>query len=312
MSDLFVTVAICTWNHCNSLRNTLTSLQDMEVPADIKWEVLIVNNNCTDDTDSVIASFSDTLPIRTVLETQQGLSFARNRAVAEARGNFILWTDDDVIVSPRWLAAYADAYRAWPDAAVFGGPIFPELEEKQQAWLLRAIKHENIAGAFAFREFGPEYIKLTLEGNKIPYGPNFAVRAKEQQKFLYDPGLGRVATSDVRGEEVDVIQRILKSGAEGRWVPDAPVQHVIPEHMQTVGSLRRYYVGQGRFQVRVQLGFKSKPLFGAPRWLWRAAITTHIKYTLNRLFAKPEIWSQDLRRAAIFRGQLLEYWRIRR
>ena len=54
-----ITIAICTWNRSKSLRATLLSLQQLVVPSDVDWELLIVNNGCTDDTDKVIKQFAD-------------------------------------------------------------------------------------------------------------------------------------------------------------------------------------------------------------------------------------------------------------
>src|SRR5437773_636743 len=95
---MFLTIAICTFNRAESLRRTLRSLAALRVPDYVDWEIVVVNNNCTDHTEDVIAAFSDRLPIRRELELQSGLSWARNRAVHTAQGNYIVWIDDDVVV----------------------------------------------------------------------------------------------------------------------------------------------------------------------------------------------------------------------
>src|SRR5690349_14130582 len=102
---MMITVAICSLNRAESLRRTLTSLTAMRIPADLAWETLVVNNEGTDHTDQVIDSFVGRLPIRRAMEPRRGLSNARNRAIDEARGDYIIWTDDDVVVDPSWLAA---------------------------------------------------------------------------------------------------------------------------------------------------------------------------------------------------------------
>jgi glucosyl-dolichyl phosphate glucuronosyltransferase len=135
-----VTVAICTWNRDHLLRQTLEEMTRLAVPAGLVWELLVVNNNCTDDTDGVIAAFAKRLPIRRLFESQPGLSHARNRAIAEAAGDYVVWTDDDVLVSPEWLAAYARAFARRPDAAVFGGPVapwFPTTPPPRAGWSAR-------------------------------------------------------------------------------------------------------------------------------------------------------------------------------
>src|SRR6516165_2736912 len=124
---MFVTVAICTRNRAGSLRRTLESLAALQIPGDLTWEIVIVHNS-TDHTDDVINKYLERLPVRRVLETRAGLSNARNQAVDTAKGEYIVWTDDDVIVDPGWLSAYAAAFRRWPEAAVFGGRIKPRYE----------------------------------------------------------------------------------------------------------------------------------------------------------------------------------------
>ncbi len=120
-----VTVAICTWNRAELLDQTLTRMHTLRIPADLEWELLVVNNNCSDNTDAVIAIHQGVLPVRRVFETKPGLSNARNCAAAAARGDLIVWTDDDVLVDEGWLTAVVGAARRYPHAAAFGGPIEP-------------------------------------------------------------------------------------------------------------------------------------------------------------------------------------------
>src|SRR5512134_131488 len=101
-----LTVAICTWNRGELLRKTLEQMTELVVPPGVTWELLVVNNNSTDHTDAVAAGFRRRLPLRYLVEPTPGKSNACNLAVREARGDYILWTDDDVLVSPQWLAAY--------------------------------------------------------------------------------------------------------------------------------------------------------------------------------------------------------------
>ena len=86
-----VTVAICTWNRSPLLRTTLERMTELVVPADTAWEILVVNNNCTDDTDQVVAEFEGRLPIRMVNEPAPGKSHALNRATDDAAGRYLLY-----------------------------------------------------------------------------------------------------------------------------------------------------------------------------------------------------------------------------
>ena len=77
-----LTVALCTWNRCALLRETLESLSSLSIPDGIEWDIVVVNNNSTDDTEAVLKSFRSRLPLRPVFEPRQGISPARNAAIA--------------------------------------------------------------------------------------------------------------------------------------------------------------------------------------------------------------------------------------
>ncbi len=103
------TIAICTYNRSSLLDKTFAQLRHLDVAGCGEWEILVVNNNCSDDTDAVIQRHSDVLPLRRLSEPRPGKSYAANLAVQEARGDVILWIDDDVLVDPGWLGAYVRA-----------------------------------------------------------------------------------------------------------------------------------------------------------------------------------------------------------
>jgi glycosyltransferase involved in cell wall biosynthesis len=167
---VIIIVAICTLNRDESPRRTLRSLAEMNVPDDLVWEVVVVNNNCTDDTDMVIEAFADgQLPIRRGFQPRRGLSLARNRAVDRAKGDYIAWIDDDVIVEPGQLAAYADSFRRWSEAAIFVGPITPQFIPPLPKWFADAEPYLS-GRVFARRDVDKEG-EILLAEERIPYGP---------------------------------------------------------------------------------------------------------------------------------------------
>src|SRR5262245_48553854 len=121
-----ISVCICTYNRSESLQRTLESLAAQPNANSSATELLIVDNNCTDDTCQIVEAFRLSLPVRRAIEDRQGLAHARNRAVTESRGDILLFTDDDVRFGPCWLAAYEDAIRRFPDADYFGGRVLPD------------------------------------------------------------------------------------------------------------------------------------------------------------------------------------------
>lgn len=147
---MLTTVVICTYNRSKLLNDTLAQFRQLDMGECRDWEILVVNNNCSDDTDAVIQAHSRHLPLRRLWEPRPGKSYAANLAVLEARGDLILWTDDDVLVDKDWLKAYVEAGRAFPQVSFFGGPISPWFESQPPVWL---VKHLTmISACFAIRE----------------------------------------------------------------------------------------------------------------------------------------------------------------
>ena len=84
------TVIICTYNRSNNLPNCLKALEDQQNVEELDWEVLVVDNNSSDDTKEVVRNFADNskIKIRYVHEKQQGLNYARNLGMVEARWSY--------------------------------------------------------------------------------------------------------------------------------------------------------------------------------------------------------------------------------
>lgn len=219
----------------------LASACALEACAETAWELLVIDNGEGDEAAKVVEGFAGRLPIRRVIEPVPGLSHARNRGVAEAKGRHICWTDDDVVLDPGWLRAYAVAFRRFPQAVVFGGRVLPEPEQPSPAWFEGARDHWRLLGVMAHRDMGDTITPVTHEGGRTPYGANFAVRADAQRRFPYNPELGVAPGRGRVGEESDVIYRLLKEGGVGWWIPEAKVRHVIPLARQSWSHFIQYY-----------------------------------------------------------------------
>jgi hypothetical protein len=236
---MLVTVAICTRDRAPDLAETLTALADMTVDPAIAWEVLVVDNGSQaglpepGDTQRTAESFRDRLPLRVVHAARPGLSHARNHAVAEARGDYICWTDDDVTVGRDWITAYVEAFRRHPHDVVFGGPITATLVGPFAGHADRW----SVAGACALRPTMGERAIGQGDGD-LPWGANYAVRTDAQRRHAYDPALGKAPGQPRLGEETDMIRRMLRAGGTGHWVPDAAVRHRIGPARQTIIALR--------------------------------------------------------------------------
>ncbi len=283
---MLVTVAICTWNRAKLLDRTLAELHRQIVPDGVAWELVLVDNNCVDDTAAVAEKHAGALPIRRVVETKQGHSHARNRAIDEARGELILWTDDDVLASENWIAEYVRVAREFPDAGYFGGRVSPwyaaEIPVETTAFLDANI--ELLAPVFSLKDYG-DAVRPFAPGEG-PFGANMGFRADVQRRFRFDPKFGRVKAGLIGADEVSVVRAIQNAGVPGVWIGTTEIQHYIPPERTTPGHFWRYFEALGRTQVRLDGVAPAPTLFGRPRWAvlgsWRARVRSWLGRQLGR------------------------------
>lgn len=145
-----VSIILCTRNRAPNLKQTLEAFAKVSVPDEITADLWVVDNGSTDDTASVIAaSRLPNLPVRGVCETQPGLSAARNRGIAETKGDIILFTDDDVRPMPDWIAGMCRPILSGEAHAVAGSVrLAPYLERSwmtptHRNWLAEATPPQN-------------------------------------------------------------------------------------------------------------------------------------------------------------------------
>jgi glycosyltransferase involved in cell wall biosynthesis len=299
---MFISIAICTLNRAESLRRTLDSLVEMRVPGDLSWEIVIVHSS-TDHTNEVISEYVGHLPVRWEFEPRPGKSNARNRAIDLAKGDYILWTDDDVVVDPGWLTAYVEAFRRWPEAAVFGGRITPRYEAPVEKWVKES--EAVLEGPYAIRDFGDHVHPLSAnDEDHFPFGANWAIRALEQRAARY-----RWQAC----EETDVIHRVLGSGATGYWIPEAMVEHCIGRNRQTVRYIAAYYETWGEiFAFRNAAASASAPFwFDVLRRVWPRLLVWWVLYRFCRVVSPPRIWVKFLKGYSRNKG-MSRYWLRRR
>jgi glycosyltransferase involved in cell wall biosynthesis len=293
-------VVICTRNRAGSLARLLASIAAAEHPADFTWEVVVVDNSSTDDTGAVLRTFADRLPLVLASEPVAGISAARNRGVAAAGGRYLIWTDDDVVVEPGWLVAYAQAFRRWPDADIFGGRIVPVLEEPVRPWF--AACRDELAYLMASRDFGDAPLLLSVAEDRLPFGANYAVRAAAQVQFPYDRAIGAAPGQLRTGEETQVLRAMLEAGGFGYYVPDSVVRHMISPARQTVSYVLHYYRMHGETAAFTRAPALGRRLGGLPPWLWRKLAKEAMCYAATRLFAAPGVWVRHLKKFAFWQG----------
>ena len=274
---LFVTVVICTWNRSVLLDQTLEHLGSLIIPEGVEWEVLVVNNNCTDNTDEVIAKHAKNLPVHGLREPRSGKCHAANLAVASARGELILWTDDDALVDPHWISAYVEAAKQWPDASFFGGTVDPLFAVEPPQWVKRNLA--QLHGPFAIRQLDDRVRPLADE--ERPFGVNMAIRSKVLTPGCFDVRIGPRERDRIGGEDVALISDLMQKGEKGVWVGTARVRHYIPAERLTKQYVWGWFYGFGATEVRLGYHSPFKTWFGIPRWMLRRYVSSTLKLSIN-------------------------------
>jgi GT2 family glycosyltransferase len=248
------------------------------------------------------------LPIRREFESRGGKSNALNRAIDVAKGDYIVWIDDDVLVDPGLLTAYAAAFRRWPEAAVFGGRIKPKYEAPVEKWVLES--EAVLGGPYAIRDFGDQVLPFSADDeDHFPYGANWAIRAIEQRAFRYDPNLGPVPNRIRVQEDTDLMIRLLRSGATGYWIPEAIVEHRIGRDRQTVRYIADYYESWGETLAFLNAATTvAAPFwFGIPRRIWPRLVVWWMLYRFCRFVCPAPVWVKYLEAYSWNRG-MFRYW----
>jgi glucosyl-dolichyl phosphate glucuronosyltransferase len=273
-----ITVAICTYNRSDLLERTFDRMQELAVPAGSEWELLVVNNACTDDTDAVLGRWTGRLPLRRVFEPKPGQSAARNCALREGRGDLILWTDDDVLVDREWMRALTRGLRTQATDLVFGRSV-PHWLGEVPNWF-SPLHH----GRFAILDYGDEPFVAT-DLSRTFYGLNFgAVRDTLRRLGGFDESVGFGPDGGMGGDDLDLFRRALAAQLRMLYVPEAVVEHMIPAARGTKAFYRqRVESSVPREYDLLHEHFPGVPwVAGLPRFLFRQAAADAVHYVISQ------------------------------
>ena len=233
-----LSVVIPTRGRPEMLAGCLQSLADQsEGSADS--EVIVVDDGSPDPVEPVVQSFARRgLRAACIRQPQGGLNAARNRGVAESRGEIIAFLDDDTLVSPGWEKAIADGF-AQTHCQALGGRITLKLEGELPRWVTQ--KRLTYLSEY---DLGPQ--PLPISGPPLPFGANFAVlRSALPGSQPFRSGLDRVGKTLVSNGEIELLGRLLATGLPIIYWPDAEVVHRVPAERLTKQWFHRRAVAQG-------------------------------------------------------------------
>lgn len=239
-----ISVIICTYNRDKYIYNVLKSLAlgTLEHSA---YEIILVDNNCTDNTRQEVDHFCNVFPqvnLRYFVETNQGLSHARNRGIKESKGDILVYVDDDATVNPEYLKTYADWFESHPETDAAGGPIIPHYETGSEPKRMTYFIKRLLTGYLYFGDKAKPF-----PGDNYPGGGNAAYRSRVFEKVgLYNVELGRNGDSLGGGEEKDIFDKMKREGMLFVYLPDAILYHSIPGYKLEADYFNRLTTGIGQ------------------------------------------------------------------
>lgn len=233
-----ISIIIATYNRSESLRKTLDSIKELVVPKDTTWEIIIIDNNSTDNTRDVVEEFrlKTGLKVIYIYEEKQGKPYALNHGLRIARGKVVALTDDDVIVDRYWLCNILKAFER-TNATCLGGRVLPLWEKEPPSWL-----RKELYGCIALLDLGNEYLEIS-EPNI--WGVNMAVKNSFFQKynFMFNTNFLK------RGEDTDLVEKLLVNKELVYYCPDMIVYHCIPIERMKKSYFRKWKFDQGKFRA---------------------------------------------------------------
>ena len=251
-----ISVIICTYNREKFILKTLQCLRQQDFPTS-SFETIIVNNNSSDNTAVICKEFIKESPgfnVNYVEEYNQGLSFARNRGIKEAKGDIITFIDDDAFTVPGFIKAINDFFSKNPSVYAIGGKVKPEFESGSPIWM-----SSFLMPLVAALDMGYHIKEFTGKG--FPVGANMSFRAEVFEKFgLFNNNLGRKGNNLLGSEEKDFFNRLKKAGSKIMYLPEAEVTHVIPPSRTSIDYIKRQAIGIGvseKMRVKGAGGFEE-------------------------------------------------------
>jgi glucosyl-dolichyl phosphate glucuronosyltransferase len=307
-----VTVLICTYNRAVYLRKMLESIVASVVPDSVSWEVLIVDNNSSDQTPQVAEEFAARFPgrFRYIFEPKQGKSNALNSGVRSSGGDVIAFADDDVKVEPTWLWNLTKPLEDNTWAGVGGRTLMAEAFSPPR-WLLLSGTH-NLAGILAaVFDFGEEPRELDW----APYGANMAYRRSMFEKYgMFRSDLGPSADRRIPrpNEDTEFGRRLMAAGEHIRYEPLALVYHPVIRERIRKDYFLNWYFDFGRATVRE---VKRRPdILGIQRRYWTIAKIGTVKLMPQALrwMLNPHPAKRFFRKCIVrkFAGQIVEVYRL--
>lgn len=245
-----VSVILCTYNRARLLERALGALRNQRTVLGLTWELILVDNNSSDDTRAVMSAaraiFS--VPLHYVFEPRQGLSHARNAGVHHAKGIFLAFTDDDCRPEPSWIQDLVNCMGRWK-ADGLGGRILPEWSSPPPPWL--ATERHLWTSMAMLDDLAVRRVELgpwQREHGFRVWGANMAFRRSALELAGgFDPKAGVSGHRKYSHDDTLLVRKIVEAGWVVMYDPLPTVHHWVgPDRMRKRFFRRHsFYYGEG-------------------------------------------------------------------
>jgi len=239
---------IATYNRSKELNEALQSFTRIDNSIlDFDWDIIVVDNNSSDDTRSIVDQFNKSLSIKYCFEARPGVSYARNAGVETSRANFVVFLDDDARVTTSYVKNLSGVLALSPD--VFGGPIYPYYAGNKPSW----FKDEyEIRKHYPTSDWIPSSSQSLLSSSNMGFSKDFF---KELGGF--DTSLGPKGEKFSLGEDGEIIVRSKYNKGKIYYDHHLVIEHLVPDYKMNLAYQLYRAIEHGKANVFLNKGLES-------------------------------------------------------
>jgi glycosyltransferase involved in cell wall biosynthesis len=279
-----LTVLIATHNGAYTLPSAFEAYCQLRPPAG-GWNCVVIDNASTDATKEIIHSFMNRLPLAYHFEPGIGKNSALNAGLSMAKGDLVVFTDDDTLPHPDWLAEMRRAADSNPSFSIFAGSVIPRWEIPPEPWITSWVQKGPV-----FTLTDPSQEDGPIRAYSV-FGTNMAIRADVfQAGYRYNTSIGPRPGGYAMGSETELTLRLENAGFAAWYCKAAMVEHMIRKFQMERGWILRRATRYGRGKYRMEIQQQNadrKKLHGIPGYLLRELVKKGFGVGRAKLSGRP-------------------------
>jgi glycosyltransferase involved in cell wall biosynthesis len=264
-----ISLVIATFNGARTLPKTLASMNQLKIPDNCEFNLIIIDNNSDDDTSQLLTEYHCQHSLVTLHQTKQGKNAALNLIFDTelVLGDLLIFSDDDVIFPQHFIHSYLQMTLSQPKTNIFGGAVIPHWPGDVPSGLLEGI---DAVVAFAITPTEAGYQTGLIDPVKL-HGPNMAIKRHVfDQGIRFNEQIGPNGGNYMMGSESELLYRLKNAKHDAYYQHELKVEHIIRPEQLTRNWIasRAYKAGRSlvMHQIQNQQNILATELAGFPRW----------------------------------------------